>query len=117
MGKKLKISIVRGLNRENLAPGKEQNLKGNVFLPVRWFENQGFKFSSDSGKKKIVRGQLNITPRSKISEKYDLGRKERVIVTMQGNHSPDDALFNEDVNLPNHLVDKKTKGNKGVLSG
>lgn len=117
MGKKLKISIVRGLNRDNLASGKEQNLKGNVFLPVRWFENQGFKFSSDSGKKKIVRTQLNITPRSKISQKYDLRKKERVIVTEQGNHSPDNALFNKEVKLPIHLVDVKKDSVRGVLSG
>lgn len=95
--------MVKDRTKEN--PNKGE-FKNEVFVGVEWFESVSFIEEYDEKKRKIfVKRKLRKTSRSEISSSFELRDKERVIVTQQDNHSLDQALFDEVVDMPQNLID------------
>lgn len=117
MVKKLKLSLRVDRKRWN---NKSGELTDKVFVTVDWFENENFinQYNKKS-KEKFIEQKLKRTSRTEISDKIDIGKKEEVVVTMQGNHSLDNALFHEEIDIPDNLVDDEkttSPNNRGSIS-
>lgn len=107
----LKMSIVKDRNKENPRPGE---IKNEVFVGVDWFKNS--EFINDYGQKMrkvFVKRKLRSTSRSEVSDNFDLGERERVVVTRQENHSLDEALFDQIVEIPENLIDSNKNNQEG----
>jgi hypothetical protein len=114
MVKKLKLSLRVDRKRWNNSSGE---LADKVFVTVDWFGNESFrKDYSDKAKKKFVKEKLKRTSRGEISDRIEIGEKEEVVVTEQGRHDLDQALFHETIEMPKNLIDgnKKQKGGSSL---
>jgi hypothetical protein len=113
--KRYKISIIKEY-KERGVQADEFLRYGNTFVGVCYFKDENFDSLSDSVKRKRVRRILSNIQRYKVSSKYRLKEKERVIVNEQGRYGLDKTLFDSEVRMPKHLVDKK-KGRVGGMRG
>jgi len=109
--KKLKLAFRKtGFND----PDVQGDLTHKRFVSVAWFQNKSFIRDYDEKQRKIFIEKYlkNKVERHDIPDKWTIEEEEEVVVTMQGRHSLDNALLHEDIEIPNHLVDKKSKSSE-----
>lgn len=110
MGKKLQISVVKKENVKDSAI-RSGEFRNKVFCTLTWFEFPRFKYGSDSQKKKAVKKELSTLNKQNLVTDKDLDKKELIIVTEQGNHGEENALFKGCVQIPQHLRIKSGREN------
>lgn len=83
------------------------NLSDKVFVKAAWFKSKDFSGYTKKQKKQFIKNILNNTPRHKIQDKFNLNKKEQVLVNEKPHYSLSEAVFNEEITIPPHLVDNK----------
>lgn len=103
------VTIVRiGMDVEK--EFENDNGKRNMFLNInKPLRHDNFESLSESQRKRFVKGFLNTVSRENLRSEIDLESKERVIVNPQDEYGFDNAVFDEEIKLPKHLVDEESK--------
>jgi len=109
--KYMQISIWKDAKNRPQSTGYMKNKR---FYNLTWFRNPAFRKSdSESDRKDYVRkllSELDLDEKS-IDENFD--ETERVVVTVEGNHNLEDAIFDEEMDLPDNLIDSNKNNDKG----
>jgi DNA-binding GntR family transcriptional regulator len=89
------------------------DLSDKVFVKAAWFKSEDFSSYTKKQKKQFIKNILENTPRHEIPDKFTLNKKEQVLVNEKPRYSLSEAVFNEEISIPSHLVDNK-KASTGV---
>lgn len=110
--KYMQISIVKEQKTKGLNRG---NIKDHGFYNLKWFKNPAFiRTDSLKEKKKYIRAALSKVDLSQKSFGPIFDEKETVIVNVEGRHGVDNAIFDEEMRLPDNLIDdNKNRGSGG----
>jgi len=89
-------------------------MKNKRFYNLTWFKNPAFRKSdSKKNQKDYLRKALSKVDFMEKPHNVSFDEKERVIVTVQGQHSLEDAIFDEEMTLPDNLIDNNKNSNRG----
>lgn len=107
----MQISIWREQENDENRSGY---MKNNRFYNLTWFKNPAFRKSdSRKNKKDYVRDMLSKVDLSEKNFGPIFDEEERVIVNVQNRPGLDNAIFDEEMKLPENLIDSNKNQDVG----
>lgn len=109
--KYMQISIVKKQKNDGNSTGY---IKNHRFYNLKWFKNPAFRRSDSlKDKKDYIRDVLSKVDLSEKNFGPIFDKEERVIVNVQGRPGLDNAIFDEEMILPENLIDSNKKHDEG----
>lgn len=108
--KYMNISVVKEEKNNEKGSGF---IKNHQFYSLKWFKNPAFnKSKSLEERKAFIRKKLSEVDLSERKFGKIFDEKERVIVNVQGKYGVDNAIFDEEMSMPDNLIDSNKNNDK-----
>lgn len=104
--KTYKVAMLKDRKTSNTEAGK---LSDKVFVTLTWFKSTGFRSYDEDQKKRYVKSVLQDVDRRDVSDKFDIGSEEELIINEKPRYSVDQAVLRDDFSMPSHLIDNDKK--------